>query len=80
MPAKGARREKPDSRGTLLARYLEPLDLQNHSHDTIKKRQLQLNAFVGWCELRSLTRETPTTAGSISKLGTLHSQTQSGFG
>jgi integrase/recombinase XerD len=64
MPAKGARREKRvpgdksqlDSLGTLLVRYLESLDLQNYSQETIKKRRLQLNAFVDWCELRSLTR------------------------
>jgi hypothetical protein len=49
-------KSQPDSLGTLLVRYLESLDLQNYSQETIKKRRLQLNAFVDWCELRSLTR------------------------
>jgi integrase/recombinase XerD len=64
MPAKGTRHEMwvagnasdPQSLGTLLRKYLEALQLRNYSAETIKKRRLQLNAFVLWCELRSLTR------------------------
>ena len=61
---KGTRRVKlvagetshPQSLGTRLQRYLESLELRNYSPETIKKRRLQLNAFVLWCELCALTR------------------------
>jgi integrase/recombinase XerD len=75
MPAKGARREKhvagdmshPQSLGTLLAKYLESLELRNYSTETIKKRRLQLNASVDWCELRSLARVTEITRTDLER-------------
>ena len=75
MARKGSRQEKtiagdkstPLAFGTLLARYLEALEAQNYAEGSIRKRRLQLNAFVQWCELRSLTSVTQITRTELER-------------
>ena len=75
MPAKGVRRGKhvagsksdPLSLGTMLAKYLEAIELLNYSSETIKKRRLQLNTFVEWCELRALERVIDVTRDELER-------------
>jgi len=51
----------------MLAKYLEAIELLNDSSETIKKRRLQLIAFVEWCELRALERMSEVTRDELER-------------